>query len=59
MKVSGVFFYSYVKFSTKISTNNKKRDRYKHRIDRFKIVANNDIRKMSNIVENLSKSAII
>jgi len=35
------------------STKNKKRNRYKHIIDRFKIVADKDMRKMSNIVENL------
>ena len=35
------------------NTKNKKRNRYKHTIDRFKIVADKDMRKMSNIVENL------
>jgi hypothetical protein len=34
-----------------LTTRNKKRNRYKHTIDRFKIVADKDMRKMSNIVE--------
>jgi len=36
-----------------LTTRNKKRNRYKHTIDRFKVVADKDMRKMSNIVENL------
>ena len=42
--------------SDKIMKQNKKRVNYtinKHTIDRFKIVADKDMRKMSNIVENL------
>ena len=42
--------------SDKIMKQNKKRVNYtinKHTIDRFKIVADNDMKKMSNIVENL------
>ena len=42
--------------SDKIMKQNKKRVNYtinKHTIDRFKVVANKDMRKMSNIVENL------
>ena len=35
------------------NTKNKKRNRYKHTIDRFKVVADKDMRKMSNIVKNL------
>ena len=34
------------------STKNKKMNRYKHTIDRFKIVADKDMRKMSNTFEN-------
>ena len=42
--------------SDKIMKQNKKRVNYtinKHTVDRFKVVANKDMRKMSNIVESL------
>jgi len=44
--------------SEKIMKQNNKKERVnytinKHTIDRFKIVADKDMRKMSNIVENL------
>jgi len=44
--------------SEKIMKQNKKKERVnytinKHTVDRFKIVADKDMRKMSNIVENL------
>jgi len=42
--------YDYPKYIAKLK---KKKRKNKHAIDRFKVVANKDMRKMSNIVENL------
>ena len=35
------------------NAKNKKRNRHRHTIDRFKVVADKDMRTMSNMVENL------
>ena len=49
--ISDLSFYDYQKTIAKYK--NKERNRYKHTIDRFKVVVDKDMRKMSNIVENL------
>jgi hypothetical protein len=40
------------------STKNKKRNKYKHTIDRCKVLADKDIRTMSNKVENLIRQYV-
>ena len=37
----------------KLEKKRRKKEKNKHTIDRFKVVADKDMRKMSNIVENL------
>ena len=55
-EISDWSFYNYPKIIAKYK--NKKRNRYKHTINRFKVFFDKDMRKMSNIVENLIRQYV-